>query len=76
MMGANNQLPDDRCQQLDELFGPVNTADYNYHTLAVPIINPDPEGIEPTHSEVELPKPHHPSALVDPNANRRNKADK
>jgi hypothetical protein len=76
--GANDRYlqPNDGYQQLDDLFGPVNTADYNCYTLAVPLINPDPVVIEPTRSEVELPKPHHSSALVDPNANRRDKADK
>jgi hypothetical protein len=46
------QQPND---ELDDLFGPANDADYN---PTVPLINPDPV---PTHSEVEL------SAPTDPN---------
>jgi hypothetical protein len=56
--GSNDRYeqPND---ELDELFGPVDAADYN---LTVPLINPDPVGIGPTHSEVELSAPaDHPN---------------
>ena len=43
----------DRCHQLDELFGPVNTGDYNIPTVP---LNDPVEIPPPTCSEVELPK--------------------